>query len=144
MVEEQRTRVEEAMTRMVNEVDKLHLRKMQADMHRCAANCCDNNDLSIERVHQCVENCSVSLNKAQKYVQNEFEHLQNRLQRCIMQCNDDIRDKMGPNPTDAEVSRYSQDFEKCAVKCVDGHLGLVPTVLKKMKEVLAHGRYQQH
>lgn len=29
MVEEQRTRVEEAMTRMVNEVDKLHLRKMQ-------------------------------------------------------------------------------------------------------------------
>jgi hypothetical protein len=29
MVEEQRTRVEEAMTNMVNEVDKLHLRKMQ-------------------------------------------------------------------------------------------------------------------
>jgi hypothetical protein len=43
-----------------------------------------------------------------------------------------------------QVSRYSQDFEKCAVKCVDGHLGVVPTVLKKMKEVLAHGRYQQH
>lgn len=29
MVEEQRTRVEKAMTNMVNEVDKLHLRKMQ-------------------------------------------------------------------------------------------------------------------
>lgn len=29
MVEEQRTRVEEAMTNMVNEVDKLHLRKLQ-------------------------------------------------------------------------------------------------------------------
>jgi hypothetical protein len=29
MVEEQRTRVEEAMTNMVNEVDKLHLRRMQ-------------------------------------------------------------------------------------------------------------------
>lgn len=76
MVEEQRTRVEEAMTNMVNEVDKLHLRTMQADMHRCAAKCCENNNLSIERVHQCVENCSVSLNNAQKYVQGEFEHLQ--------------------------------------------------------------------
>jgi hypothetical protein len=29
MVEEQKTRVEEAMTNMVNEVDKLHLRRMQ-------------------------------------------------------------------------------------------------------------------
>jgi hypothetical protein len=29
MVEKQRTRVEEAMTNMVNEVDKLYLRKMQ-------------------------------------------------------------------------------------------------------------------
>jgi hypothetical protein len=29
MVDEQRTRVEEAMTNMVNEIDKLHLRKMQ-------------------------------------------------------------------------------------------------------------------
>jgi hypothetical protein len=29
MVDEQRTRVEEAMTNMVNEVDKLYLRKLQ-------------------------------------------------------------------------------------------------------------------
>lgn len=48
----------------------------QADMHHCAAKCCENNNLSIERVHQCVENCSVSLNNAQKYIQGEFEHLQ--------------------------------------------------------------------
>jgi len=45
-------------------------------MHRCAAKCCDNGTLSIERVHQCVENCSAPLNNAQKYVQGEFEHLQ--------------------------------------------------------------------
>jgi hypothetical protein len=32
MVDEQRTRVEEAMTNMVNEVDKLYLRKMQVIM----------------------------------------------------------------------------------------------------------------
>lgn len=49
---------------------------LQADMHRCAAKCCENNNISIERVHQCVENCSVSLNNAQKYIQGEFEHLQ--------------------------------------------------------------------
>jgi hypothetical protein len=32
MVDEQRTRVEEAMTNMVNEIDKLYLRKMQVIM----------------------------------------------------------------------------------------------------------------
>jgi len=42
------------------------------------------------------------------------------------------------------VNRYSKDFEQCAVKCVDGHLGLLPTVLKKMKEVLAQGKYQHN
>jgi len=45
-------------------------------MHRCAAKCCDKNDLSIGHVHQCVENCAIPLNNAQKYVQSEFEHLQ--------------------------------------------------------------------
>jgi hypothetical protein len=43
-----------------------------------------------------------------------------------------------------QVNRYSKDFEQCAVKCVDGHLGVLPTVLKKMKEVLAQGKYQHN
>ena len=47
-------------------------------MHRCAVKCCDNGTMSIERVHQCVENCSVPLNNAQKYVQDEFKHVQVR------------------------------------------------------------------
>ncbi|XP_069703625.1 protein FAM136A isoform X5 [Periplaneta americana] len=112
-------------------------------MHRCAAKCCDNNDLSVERVHHCVENCSVELNNAQKYVQGEFEHLQNRLQRCVMQCNDEIRDKIGPNSTDAEMSQHTLAFERCAAKCVDSHLGLIPTIMKKMSEVLSQGKYQK-
>ena len=32
-----------------------------------------------------------------------------------------------------QVNGYSKDIEQCAAKCVDGHLGLLPTVLKKMK-----------
>ena len=45
-------------------------------MHRCAAKCCENDDLSVDRVHQCVENCSVHLSSAQNYVHKEFEHFQ--------------------------------------------------------------------
>lgn len=74
-------------------------------MHRCAATCCDNRDLTLERVQKCVDNCSAKLNWAQSFVQREFEQCQNKLQRCVMDCNEDIRVKMGPNPTESEVSR---------------------------------------
>lgn len=45
-------------------------------MHKCAAQCCDNETYSIQKIHRCVENCSSSLNKAQQYVQGEFERVQ--------------------------------------------------------------------
>ncbi|KAG5326393.1 F136A protein, partial [Pseudoatta argentina] len=75
-MEEQRKRVEDYMTKMVEEIDKMYLRKMQRDMHKCAAQCCENESYSIQKVHTCVENCSSSLNKAQQYVQGEFERVQ--------------------------------------------------------------------
>lgn len=45
-------------------------------MHKCAAQCCENETYSIQKVHNCVENCSSSLNKTQQYVQGEFERMQ--------------------------------------------------------------------
>lgn len=129
------------MTRMVEEIDKSYLRKMQRDMHNCAASCCDNETYSIQKVHNCVENCGSSLNKAQQYVQGEFERVQNRLQRCIMECNDNIRDKMGPNPTQAEVDKHSEEFEKCATRCVDSYCELLPALEKTMKKVLSRNEF---
>lgn len=76
----------------------------QADMHRCAAACCENKNLSLEGVQKCVDNCSVTLNWAQSYVQREFEQCQNKLQRCVTDCNDDVRIRMSVNPTQTEVN----------------------------------------
>ncbi|KAL0129577.1 hypothetical protein PUN28_001682 [Cardiocondyla obscurior] len=135
-MEEQRKRVEDHMTKIVEEIDRTYLRKMQRDMHKCAAQCCENETYSIQKVHSCVENCSASLNEAQQYVQGEFERVQNRLQRCIMECNDDIKDKIGPNPTQSEVDKYSQEFENCATKCVDSYCKLLPSLEKSMKKIL--------
>lgn len=75
-------------------------------MHRCAARCCDDRNVSLERVQQCVENCSKPLNKSQAYIQHELEGFQNRLQRCVMDCNDKIKDMMGANPSETEVISY--------------------------------------
>lgn len=142
MVETQRKRVEDHMTKMVEEIDKAYLRKMQGEMHRCAATCCDNESYSIMKVQNCVENCSSPMNRAQQYVQGEFERVQNRLQRCVMDCNDKIKDKMGPNPTQNEEDRYSDEFEKCATKCVDTYCDLLPSLEKKIKQVLSSKRFE--
>ncbi|KAJ8942654.1 hypothetical protein NQ318_013367 [Aromia moschata] len=126
MVEQQRQRIEHEMTKMINEIDMEYLRKMQADMHRCAAQCCDNREASLERVQKCVENCSSKINWAQSYVQRELEQLQNKLQRCVMDCNDDVR-----------VEKFTSIFEDCAKKCVDKQIEYMPSLLKKIKADLS-------
>ncbi|KAK9505603.1 hypothetical protein O3M35_009615 [Rhynocoris fuscipes] len=136
MVDQQSRKIEDAMKKIVNEIDTDYLRKMQANMHRCAARCCDNSTDSMEQVHRCVQNCSASLTEAENFVKQEFNTVQNRLQRCIMECNDEIRDKAGPSPTDSDMNRYTAEFEKCATKCVDKHIEQLPAMLKRMKEVL--------
>ncbi|KAF7995841.1 hypothetical protein HCN44_006948 [Aphidius gifuensis] len=141
MVEEQRKRVEDAMSKIVEDIDKSHLRKIQGDMHRCAAKCCDNKSYNSQKVQSCVENCSGPLNRAQQYIQTEFERAQNRLQRCVMECNDSIRDKMGPNPSQDEVNSLSEDFEKCATKCVDTYVGLLPALQSAMKKALQSDKF---
>lgn len=75
-------------------------------MHRCAATCCENKTYSIEKVNVCVENCASKLNWAQSFLQKELGEIQNRIQRCVMNCRDDITLKLtSDHPSQAEVRR---------------------------------------
>ena len=137
MIEQQKQRIERAVTEMIDDMDKAHMRKMQTEMHLCAAKCCQDMTCSVDSVQRCVERCSQPLTNAQNYVQNELGEFQGRLQRCVMQCNDDIKVKMPADPSAADVSKYTGQFERCAVQCVDKHVGLIPTLMKTIKTVLA-------
>lgn len=95
---------------------------------------------NIDSVQNCVERCSLPLNRAQAYVQNELMHFQRRLQRCVMDCNDQVKDKMPIEPTNADITKYTDDFENCAKICVDKHVGLLPHLLKSIKKVLEKGK----
>ncbi|XP_011190659.1 protein FAM136A-like [Zeugodacus cucurbitae] len=139
MIEQQRQRIERAVTEMVDDMDKSHLRKMQTDMHLCAAKCCQDMNGSIDSVQRCVDRCSAPLTRAQNYVQHELGEFQGRLQRCVMQCNDDVKVKMPANPSESDIAKYTDQFERCAIQCVDKHVGLIPTMMKTIKSVLAKG-----
>ncbi|CAG0922144.1 unnamed protein product [Notodromas monacha] len=103
MADAAQIRVQDAVTQMINDLDKLTLRRMQGDMHRCAARCCDDRESHLEAIHRCIENCAIPLNKAQTKVQGEMQQFQNRLQRCVLTCQDKVQDTLRPETTEVEV-----------------------------------------
>ena len=64
-----------------------------------------------------------------------------RLERCVLQCQDDIKDKIGANTNESQMSSFTSQFEKCVVKCADTHIDLIPNMLKKMKEAINKGKF---
>lgn len=46
---------------------------------------------------------------------------------------------MPPTPSETEITKYTNQFERCAIKCVDKHVDLIPNLFKSMKSVLTKG-----
>lgn len=45
-------------------------------MYRCGAKCCDQQNLSMDEVHRCIDRCSEPVNRAQALIQNEIQMFQ--------------------------------------------------------------------
>ncbi|KAK8753041.1 hypothetical protein OTU49_002201 [Cherax quadricarinatus] len=102
MVEQAQVRIQEAMTALVDDLDKTYLRGIQRAMHLCAAVCCEKTENSVDQVHRCIESCSTPLTQAQSFVQNELSQFQERLQRCVMTCQDRVRDQVTADTSEAQ------------------------------------------
>ncbi len=94
MAEKAQAKVQVSVQRFVEEVDRGGLRRMEKEMHECAARCCAKEDLPIREVHACVEKCSDKTKRAQNLVQGELQRFQEGLSRCVAQCQDDIKDQV--------------------------------------------------
>ncbi|XP_037786135.1 protein FAM136A-like isoform X1 [Penaeus monodon] len=165
MVDQAQHRIQEAMTTLIDDLDKEYLRGIQRSMHLCAAECCDRKDSSVDQVHRCIESCSTPLTQAQGFVQNELSQFQERLQRCVMVCQDRVRNQVTADTSESQdssqrgssfsmansagsfmrqaalgiggVTVYKAEFEGCAMKCVDDHISLMPSIKKRIAGVLA-------
>jgi len=141
MAEEAQTRVQTSIKAFVNEVDKGHLRPMEKAMHLCAADCCGDKTASIDEVHKCVERCQQGTVRAQQFVQQELERFQETLSRCVLQCQDEVKDKVTPTTPDSDLAKYRKEFEVCAIACCDKNIAKLPNLTKKVVETLQSGRY---
>jgi len=141
MASEAQTRVQQSFHQLMNDLDKSCMRNIQGEMHKCAAKCCDRTDLSMEGNHECISRCSQPLQSAQAYVEREVNAFQDRIERCVLSCQDSIKDKIGANTTDDQMKGFTAQFESCVVKCVDTHIGLMPNMLSKMRQSIQKSSY---
>lgn len=135
-IEESAKRYERKIHEAYDEIDKSHIRKMQKSMHLCAVSCCDDTTGSFKDVQNCVDSCVVPLNNAQQYLKNEFQDFQNRVQRCLMSCNDKVRDTMDLEKNKTSVDKYKLDYEQCANSCLTRYSDMLPSVLFKIRTTL--------
>lgn len=130
------TRLEQIYKNIAVELDNTNLRKIQAKTYRCAADCCENRTLKSRDVRFCIESCSINLIKVEQYVTKEFVSLQNRLQKCVNDCNEEVRSKFGFESSGSQINRDNEYLLKCTGKCVDKMANDVPMFLKNIKNFI--------
>ncbi|RQM29660.1 hypothetical protein B5M09_003770 [Aphanomyces astaci] len=82
-------------------------------------------------INQAVAKMMESLDKG------TFRPLQNRLQRCAMECQDRAKDSLSSQPSESQISAAQAGMEKCVSKCVDGHIKLLPTLKKRIEDTVS-------
>ncbi|XP_054612481.1 protein FAM136A [Dunckerocampus dactyliophorus] len=133
MAEAQQARVQAVVEDMVQSLERDHIRKMQARMFKCSADCCDQSSDSMSQVHLCIDRCHTPLAKAQGLVTAELEKFQDRLTRCTMHCNDKAKDLFDSGAKEPAVRSL---MERCVGSCVDDHMDLIPSMTRRIKDNL--------
>ena len=115
-------------------------------MHRCEAKCCDNTELTVAGVMRCMTECQVDMKAANSFMGRQIENLQSRLERCAMDCQDKVKDKMSSDgikdqPTDSQMESYRGRYEECVHKCVDSHVHMMQGMGKKIKDAIKNKSY---
>jgi hypothetical protein len=71
----------------------------------------------------------------------ESTRFQESLNRCVLTCQDSVKDKVSPATPEAEVNKYRMEFESCAIKCCDISVAKLPNLAKKVEETMKTGQF---
>mmetsp|Transcript_70291 Transcript_70291/g.138019 ORF Transcript_70291/g.138019 Transcript_70291/m.138019 type:complete len:141 (-) Transcript_70291:46-468(-) len=124
---------------MLGKIDMERIRPFSKAMYLRMAECYNNKSATTNDIERCLGEVSAPAQLAQSVVQNELGAFQQRLQRCMMECKDEVTDKY--RNIDANNQGAAQAmYDKGAVKCADKHLGMMRSlktnIEQKLDEVL--------
>ncbi|RMX69100.1 hypothetical protein DD238_001928 [Peronospora effusa] len=138
-------KLQDAVTKMVDRLDRNFLRAMQRDGYLCAAKVFENKNWSSDQLAAAVERCQMPTNQLNQFMQQEMQNLQNRVQRCAQDCQDKAKDSLptSGNPSESQIAQAQKDMEKCVNRCVDMHVKLLPTISSRIEQAVAQVKQQQ-
>ena len=112
---------------MMDSLDKGRIRPLQkASLLKMAA-CTDLSTRS--QIDQCMQKTQMPMNVAQNIINQEMQQFQQRLERCMLDCQDSVRDK-NYNSEDAKEKAYYS----CAASCMDKNLALLKSTQARIEK----------
>jgi hypothetical protein len=124
-------KLQDAVNTMMEDIDKKRLRIMQKNIYLKMASCCDIDNPNNRE--ECLQRTTIPIQKAQQLIQNEMNSFQNRLQRCSMACEDDVKDKFDIT-NEKDMDKIQKYHLNCASQCVDKQLSLLKGIQSKIEK----------
>ena len=116
-----------ATEEMMDAVDRAKVRPIQkASLLKMAA-CTDL--ASRAQIDQCIQKSQVSMQIAQNIISNEMQQFQQRIERCMMDCQDSVRDA-NYKSEDAQ----NKAFYSCATSCMDKNMALLKSTQARIEK----------
>mmetsp|Transcript_33126 Transcript_33126/g.63278 ORF Transcript_33126/g.63278 Transcript_33126/m.63278 type:complete len:150 (+) Transcript_33126:158-607(+) len=127
-------KIEGDLTSMMDEIERLKLRPLGRKMHTCIISCYDKAGKNgrKEQIEQCSQQCQIPYQTAGNATQQEITNFQNRLNRAMMQCNDDAQGMVTPDMQDDP--RKMKRVEDSLLKCLEGAIQNSNGGLKPMRQ----------
>lgn len=85
-----------------------------------------------EQIEHCSQQCQIPYQTAGNATQQEISNFQNRLNRSMMQCNDDAQGMITPDMQ--HDARKMKEVEDSMLKCIEGVIDRSSGGLKPMKK----------
>jgi hypothetical protein len=126
--------------KMLEQIEKNHLRPLARESYVCAVKCYDKagSSSSQQQIQQCTQNCQVPFQNGQNSVNHEVQFFQDRLNRSMMACQDEVRDMMTPDIQDnpKQMQKMESMATTCFNKVVKSHIGMLPDMKKRIIDQL--------
>jgi hypothetical protein len=120
------SRIEGEAKQTIDEIERTLLRPIARKAYACVVKCYDDAGQkgSTEQIDRCSRQCQVPYQYANNVLQQEIGQFQNRLNRAMMQCNDEASAMITPDvQNDARKMQKVEDTViNCISKTVDHHI----------------------
>jgi hypothetical protein len=124
---------------MLERLSKSTLRPLQKDTYLRMAACFDSTTASDRQIQNCIQNSSAGFNQAQKVIESRMKDWEQRFERCVMVCQDEIKDKFKDSSPSPSIQREmeAQMVRNIEMNCVDKHLELLRSIESNLERDLS-------